>query len=855
MASASAIRQAARAWLKAHRREALDLVALGAAFLILLRLGIAIAPAALACALLVAVVVPLPASRPGRGPAAELVRGLPRMALAVALAAGVLHFWLNRPLDVLWFGAAWPVAALLLRADWPALGRRALELWSFVFDPVAGELLRCALLAACGLALMAGFFRATRHGTEDAYWYALNLADTVAQVRSGVFPVFAGQSIFQFNGSLCPIRVAPAFSYLGALLDLATFHRMGTFALQNLLITLLGVASLFSAYLCLRAMLPLRRWLAAGLALLYLACPGVLGIAYNTDLYMSWTTAPLIPVVWYATVRSFGDRGAAGTLVLLGAALGLCWWGHPPIALWATLLAGACQAARLASQGRPGFSPGRLLCAAAAFAALAAYPIGSVLLYPPEPGGHTASAFQRALAGTIADFVREAHPAALLPLSPGGRSPGDFQMGYALWALLGAVAWAQRRSLRRAAGAPLACALLLALLILPIPGVNRALWSLLPKVVLDTTGNWAMPRLCLQLAAAIVFATAGAVASGGFASARPKALAVFVALGCVWSLCEAGQFIAGSLRSVRPPDSAVDDLRPENLQLTRYSYSMFPHFPGLPTTFTHGSTDPELENRLLSADMKRLLVSDSQAALASATQVSAGEFRWDPNPQHAASATLEPVPRLEPGLSYMLAFDFSRPGDLQGVLKISGRHLLRIYGLPEHGGPDSFGAGGSHPSALSLWSTAGPEAVTATFFPAPAGAGGQPEPPVGSARLLSFDRASLPVRVQSWIPFRASVRSPAPAWLETPRAFQTGYAATVDGRPASVRESPNALVAVEVPEGASRVVLAYAAPAGLRALFWLSLAGACALALAAAVRPILPLRQAAQRPSHPLPAQ
>jgi len=348
--------------------------------------------------------------------------------------------------------------------------------------------------------------------------------------------------------------------------------------------------------------------------------------------------------------------------------------------------------------------------------------------------------------------------------------------------------------------------------------------------------------MCIQLAAATVFSAAACV-SAGMGAGRRRLLSVVVALGCIWSLSEACRFIAGSWHSIRPADSAVDSLRPENVQLTRYSYSMFPHFPDLPASFTHGVADPGLENRLLARDTLAPIVSDAQAARASARLESEGDFRWDTVPSHSASAALERPPRLEPGHSYLLEFEFARPDDIHGVLQLLGDHFFREYGLPEHGGPRSFGAGGEHAKDLSLWTTAGPETVTVTFYPAVAGPAGQPEPPVGQARLLSYDRDSLPVRVDSWIPYRARVRSPAPAWLETPRAFQTGYEARVDGKPAAVRETPDALVAVAVPQGPSDVELAYAAPAGLRILFWISVLAAAATAALGLARSILPLRR------------
>ena len=46
----------------------------------------------------------------------------------------------------------------------------------------------------------------------------------------------------------------------------------------------------------------------------------------------------------------------------------------------------------------------------------------------------------------------------------------------------------------------------------------------------------------------------------------------------------------------------------------------------------------------------------------------------------------------------------------------------------------------------------------------------------------------------------------------------------VNGQPAEIRRSPEGLVSVRVPAGASEVKLKYYPPTGLAALFWLSLA-------------------------------
>jgi len=264
-------------------------------------------------------------------------------------------------------------------------------------------------------------------------------------------------------------------------------------------------------------------------------------------------------------------------------------------------------------------------------------------------------------------------------------------------------------------------------------------------------------------------------------------------------------------------------LRPENIEITRYSYSMFPHFPTLPSTFTHGATDPELENRLLARDTFARIATNAGTALDAGRLEKVGDLGWDSSSDQT-HASLDRTLRIEPGRFYLLKFDFERPATTSGVLQIRGDHFFREYGLPEHGGTRAFGAGGEHADTLPVSTTAGAEDLAIRYFPAEPVQPGKLMPHVAQVKLLSYDRDSLPVRVDSWIPYRARVRSAAAAWLESPRAFQTGYRAWVDGKAAAVAESPDALVCVAVPKGDSSVELRYAAPPGLALLFWLSLA-------------------------------
>lgn len=689
-------------------------------------------------------------------------------------------------------------------------------------NPDWGEAARRVAVAAAAAFLLSALPGSAPHGGGDSVWYGTMLADMVAQTRAGVFPVWTGQSPYQFNGAVYPLRIAPAFHYLGALLDAATLHRLEPFALQNLLLILVGAAAIFSAYFCLARLLPRSRWVAAALAFLFLACPGVLSLIYQEDLYMSWTTAPLIPVAWFATVRSFQDGGRSRTLVLLGGSIGLCFWGHSPIALWMTVFGFGLQGIRLLAGRLPVRAWMRVAGGFAALLLVAAYPIGSVLLFPPGPAG-SATHFQLAEPENIAALVREAFPGDLRPVSAMGQALGDMQLGYALWFCLGLSLFGVWRRKAAAARGPLACVLFALVLLLPVPRLNLALWRLVPDIIRNPTGNWPMNRLYLVAAGAVV--TAAAVT---WEELRPgwgrRMLGLALALGCLWSGVEAARFLRGSKAGDRPEQTGADLLRPENVSITRFSYLVFGRDPAY---FSHGVVDPALEFRLLATPESEPFLSADRAALAIGAPLRRLAFERRPGPDNWLFL---PAFRLEPGRRYLLDIDFADLSRAKGVLQLMGDSLNRSYGLPDYGEARSFGAGGRHSPLLAL-STSRPAGETVnvrlvgeqSFTEAQAAA-------FGRATLLAYDPSRLPLRVVSWIPLEVDVDSPSSAWLETPRMFQPGYRARVNGASVPVRPSREGLACVPVPAGRSRVDLAYAAPPGLRALFALSALSIAALA-------------------------
>lgn len=685
------------------------------------------------------------------------------------------------------------------------------------FADFRAENRRWLLLLLASLFLLSGMTRAEMHGGGDARWYGTMLADMITQTRAGVFPVWAGQSEYQFNGAIYPLRVAPGFHYLGALLDTLTFRTLEIFALQNLLLVALGVTAIFSAYFCMAALLPGRRTLAAWLAVIYLACPGVLGLAYNTDLYMSWTTLPWMPLVWLATVRSFRDGGSLNSMLLLGASLGLCWWGHSPIALWTTGCAGVAQLVRVAVKRPTGNCWLFSALGGLAFALIAGYPLASVLFFPPEAGLSGRSFQPPTSPGMIVDFLRSVFPANWRPVSDNGQALSDFQIGYALAVLWLFVLWHVRNIRRPEVLVMLALCAVLVLLLLPIPNLDTFLWSAVPSFVRDITARWVMNRLYLVLAGLGVITVAAAAAEIAVDTQRERILRWLLIVGCLWSVWEARKFSHGSQVTAGNPLASPRTLPTENVMLTRYAYFVYPQ---LPPYFTHGVTDPHLENRLWPESGSAPMADNLAAARAAARVLMQMDFT------RKTGAIEETLPRplsLKPGKRYLLAFDFADP-HARGVLQFSGRTFFREYALPEYGEGLSFGLTGERSHLLPIWtSQMDGEEVTLRFIRTIS-----PEQPVlahtlGRVSLLTYDSAALPVRVTSWTPYRARVTASATAWLETSRMFQRTYAASVNGTATEIRKSEAGLVMVRVPAGTSEVELTYRAPVGLACSFWISL--------------------------------
>jgi hypothetical protein len=702
-----------------------------------------------------------------------------------------------------------------------------------------GYLARVGILVGIGL-FAAGPFITTRSlGTSEAYNYGLAVADAVTQMREGVFPVLVGQSEFAFNGRIHPLRTAPYLTYFAGFLDLITFRQLNFWALQNLALAVSLMAGAFSCYVCLRRATTASPQTALTLTAAYLFSPGVLAAAYAMDLYMTVMAVPYVPIVVATNAAALSGQRRLWTYLALAAALAACWWCHPPIALWLTFATLLCQLALLVT-GRIRWSETKALtCAAVIGVLLAGYVFVSALTVRSYGSMSAARAPE-----AVVKQVKEAFAASIRPISAEANKLGDFQLGYALWALLlGALVLA---AIRRKFAPLVLLGVGVALLVftIPVPGLTAWLWDKTPTFAITMNGPWPMQRVYLLLAAFVVFAAAGVGGMPKFdklpKAARDLLVLIIVALS-VWALYQGSRFVGRGYDSRTDAAYTRYSHYTENINPTLIAYAMFT----LPPWFANGVMDPEMETRVLKRGTAEPIVSNWTAEEAWGREVQKGTL----TPSGASEgdiAELTPRLKLEPGKRYRLEFNFRTP-PLTGALRLLGANTLRVYPLPQSGEARSFGMQPSNNRVLTLWTSAKEtEIVTVQLI----------GPGLGSARLLTFadftlreyDPEKLPIRVDSWVPFRARVQTPEPGYIEIPRTFVNGYAAQVNGQEVRAQQSPERQVMAPVPAGESVVEISHPGPPVLRAAFWTSASGWAVTLLACGVLAISrPLRERAVR--------
>lgn len=259
--------------------------------------------------------------------------------LAATLAGCATPAWPGAPTALLRgyvvlaaFGAAGAVGLLARLADGPA--------------PTAPERLRVLLLALLFCLSWWAYFTPNIVGVVDERWYGDLMADFLWQVRSGHFPVFAGQSEYAWNGNIHPFRSAPVHHCLGAILDLLTLRSLSPLAVQHASALASLAAASALAYVGCRRLRPDRPWLALLVAVSLAICPAITQPQIRHDMYMTTAALPFVVLVGLCLVRVLESPRPKAWL-WLGVGVAGTWQAHPPVALLVTAVVAATLLLRL----------------------------------------------------------------------------------------------------------------------------------------------------------------------------------------------------------------------------------------------------------------------------------------------------------------------------------------------------------------------------------------------------------------------------------------------------------------------------------------------------------------------------
>jgi hypothetical protein len=725
----------------------------------------------------------------------------------------------------------------LLLALFPALAGWRLRQrgWSW------SEAGRIVALFGVGCFAASPFITLRSLGSGEAFNYSLAVADTITQMRAGVFPVFAGQSEYAFNSRVHPLRTAVYYTHSSGVLDILTCRQLTYWQTQNLSLSLSIMAAIFAAYCCLRRIPDLPAGTACLLAGWYGLCPGLLAPAYGMELYMTVTAAPFLPLAALGAAISV-ESPRFRWYALMAIGLAGAWLTHPPVAAWMSLACIMVAGMGLISRRPSLASLGSLTAATVLGLLLCGWALVSALTISPDNLVVTnIEANRSGMARAIWDVTSQVTWAALLPVRKGGGTLGDFQLGYAGWGLLLVSLYGMIRYRQLAPAAMIVAIAFCLVLTFPVPWVHVTLWSLLPTGFSSLTNIWPMQRAYLVISALVL------VLFGLCQAARARHLpahtsqrrrsywaSVIVCGLCGWTLWQSWQFIDRGLHDRSPSmDETLRRHLPSNRTLLQ-AYYLLP----LPDSYQFGPRDPQHELRFLSFAGAPTVLIDNSAPSPNPRIEASGTWRVTSR-DRTGRLLLSPALVLAPGKRYRLHVEFLTP-KLDGLLILSGAKLYRELTLANTASKRGFGMLPGQSNSISLWSDlAAEERVEAILIPS--------DPTQLTTHefarfcLEEVDPEQLALRLLNLVPtMKCSVNAPAAGWLETPRSHISGYVAAVDGQTVFPRAGPDGLMLVPVPAGRHTVELIYRAPLLLRLAAWISIVTWLGVLTLVAIRTLSP---------------
>jgi hypothetical protein len=410
------------------------------------------------------------------------------------------------------------------------------------------------------------------------------------------------------------------------------------------------------------------------------------------------------------------------------------------------------------------------------------------------------------------------------------------QPGYLLWLLIGGMmvfAFATRSMFAQAAAA----AALVLVVSFGFCGVLSAfLWRNTPVDITNVIGiNY---DLRLVPVMAVVAVTGGFYWFTSLRSVHPELGRVFFVLILLlvpWTLWE-DAVVLYLVRNFKidVAQTAVRN-RSENIPLERYSWDLL----APPRYICFGVMDPAMETRFWGdGDHEKAAIGPDQIERAlEAPGQQPIRLSATPIPTGKDWLTLDPKVELDPGQHILLRLDFLGRNPT-GYLIVRGQEIYREYQLPFSGREYAFGYDPGNSHTLSLWNSgATHESIQLLIDRSGPHAFDPPGPdPYWQMYQTPYDPKRAPIELYSLMPLRLRVDAPTAGYVETFRSLIPGYKVYVDGAPAVVHRSRNALVSVRVARGTHDIWVRFAGTVRLHTAIRWAVAGWTIAALAAAIQ-------------------
>jgi len=679
------------------------------------------------------------------------------------------------------------------------------------------NLLPYLLLCLISTAIYAPFFSHNALGANDAQWYHAVLKDILLQYQQGIFPVYIGQTAFNFIGA--PVGMASGYAFLGVLLDIISLHKLTAIDIQHLMVIVIAAASIVSMYTVLYKLAPHMRWAAFLFAFFYVSCPAIIGTMSHFDAYRSFLSLPFIPILIYGLIRIYQKQKFIHIL-LVSMSLSLIWLAHPPVGFWASIFCGIFYLSMwftIKKGLRAIFLTGFIFLLLSAWQFIFTFSCHLQTDYLPQLLSY---------ADTVMVLLKQIIPGVFLPVNWSHEQMAPLQLGFALWFLLGMIVYTLKYYTNALLRNLFLCISVFFVLLYPIPFLTHFLYAHMPRVVENMTSQWPMLRLYFILAPLLLFA--GFLALNDLSQKtdnkqRYIKIIFWLCILALWSTIEVGKFTAFMFDSISTEKTTLWQL-PEN-------YLFVPSYGGTNTHWPEGSYDPTLETRLLDSNLKPIPSFDNKITvinkcLASNSKedsvILKSKFPIENTPTRLKTIELLRF-TLDPKKHYATCFELISQY-CPGIFHIEGLHHHTML----------YNQLGSYSSSqnnvtkqillLSSFTTeTKPKSVEVQFIADPQS---DKKAFVKFIRYgkTQYDNTNLPIHIKSIFPFIANVDAPFNrSYLETYRFYLPGYEAVVNHHQVKVLQSPNNTVLIPLEKGTNQITLNYIATPWVRISFYISL--------------------------------